>query len=370
MARDKDDRADRPKSFYDGLEARAFWRSGVAEAGIWPPPDLFRPRFPITRSARILTAGSCFAQHVGKALRGHGFSVIDTEPLPTSVPEGVAQAHGYGLYSARYGNIYTVRQLLQLLREAWGDFAPAQPVWSRNGRFFDALRPSVEPDGLESPEQVAEARRAHLAALREAVTEADMLVFTLGLTEAWEDRATGTVYPTAPGTLAEAPDPSAIVFRNHRAADIRAEFEQVREVLRVANPDMRFLLTVSPVPLTATATGDHVLAATVHSKSVLRAVAGELREDYPDVDYFPSYEIVTAPAAGGQFYEANLRSVRPAGVARVMAAFLDAVAPGEGAGRSAPPDREARRQARLARQSRGQTDDVVCEEQLLEAFRK
>lgn len=111
---------DRPKSPYDGLEARAFWRSGVAEAGAWPPPDLFRPRFPIPRTARILTAGSCFAQHVGKALRANGFSVIDAEPMTASVPPEVAQAYGYGLYSARYGNIYTVRQLLQLLREDGG----------------------------------------------------------------------------------------------------------------------------------------------------------------------------------------------------------------------------------------------------------
>lgn len=357
---------DRPKSPYDGLEARAFWRSGVAEAGAWPPPDLFRPRFPIPRTARILTAGSCFAQHVGKALRANGFSVIDAEPMTASVPPEVAQAYGYGLYSARYGNIYTVRQLLQLLREAWGDFTPAQPVWSRGGRFFDAMRPSVEPDGMDSPDEVAEARAAHLAAVRRAVAEADVMVFTLGLTEAWEDAATGTVYPTASGTIADAPDPAALIFRNHRAADIRAEFDQVREVLRAANPDIRFLLTVSPVPLTATATADHVLAATVHSKSVLRAVAGELRGDYGDVDYFPSYEIVTSPAAGGGFFEPNLRTVRPKGVARVMAAFLDAVAQDERARPAGKPSRAAR----AAQDSKARPDDVVCEEQLLEAFRK
>ena len=361
---------EQPQSHYDGLEPRAFWRSGVAAAGAWPPPDLFRPRFPVPKTARILTAGSCFAQHVGKALRANGFSVIDAEPMTATVPAAVAQAHGYGLYSARYGNIYTVRQLLQLLREAWGDFAPAQPVWSRGGRFFDAMRPSVEPDGLDSPDQVAEARAAHLAAVRRAVTEADILVFTLGLTEAWEDLATGTVYPTAPGTLAEAPDPAAIVFRNHRAAEIRAEFDQVREVLRAANPEIRFLLTVSPVPLTATATADHVLTATVHSKSVLRAVAGELRADYGDVDYFPSYEIVTSPAAQGRFFEPNLRSVRPEGVARVMAAFLDSVAPDGRPDTVERPRRAARAAARTGWDTQSGMDDVVCEEQLLEAFRK
>ena len=39
-------------------------------------------------------------------------------------------------------------------------------------------------------------------------------------------------------------------------------------------PKLRILLTVSPVPLTATAGDDHVLLATTYSKSVLRAGRG------------------------------------------------------------------------------------------------
>jgi hypothetical protein len=38
-------------------------------------------------------------------------------------------------------------------------------------------------------------------------------------------------------------------------------------VARAANPDLRILLTVSPVPLTATATGEHVLSANSHSNN-------------------------------------------------------------------------------------------------------
>ncbi|WP_428660504.1 GSCFA domain-containing protein [Reyranella sp.] len=49
-------------------------------------------------------------------------------------------------------------------------------------------------------------------------------------------------------------------------------------------PGVRFLLTVSPVPLKASASQNHVLAATTYSKSVLRAVAGQLADTYDDVD--------------------------------------------------------------------------------------
>jgi DNA-binding IclR family transcriptional regulator len=79
---------------------------------------------------------------------------------------------------------------------------------------------------------------------------------------------------------------------------------------------------VSPVPLTATASGDHVLVATTRSKSTLRTVAAELAADDPGVDYFPSYEVITGAPARMAFFEDNLRSVRAEGVATVMGHFF------------------------------------------------
>ena len=64
---------------------------------------------------------------------------------------------------------------------------PADPVWERKGRFHDAQRPGVEPEGLDSPESVLAHRARHLAAVRQVFTGCDVFVFTLGLTE--EDHA-------------------------------------------------------------------------------------------------------------------------------------------------------------------------------------
>ncbi len=347
------------RSPYQGLDPRAFWRAGVADAGRYPPPDIYRPKFPIARDLPIFTAGSCFAQHVGNALRGAGFNVIDAEPLPQGLAAHLgplAQSYGYAMYSARYGNVYTVRQFLQLIQEAHGEFQPADPVWERDGRFFDALRPGTEPDGLDSPDLVTRARADHLAAVRGALSHAGLVVFTLGLTEAWQHSDSGTVYPTAPGTIAGQMDPARYSFVNFRASQIRADFLAVRDRLRAINPGLRFLLTVSPVPLTATASGNHVLPATIYSKSVLRTVAGELYEDFEDVDYFPSFEIVSSHPADG-FFADNLRSVTPRGVRRVMRTFLAAhnVAEDQADPRPTPADSD-------------DEDDVVCEEALLEAF--
>lgn len=346
---------------YSDLPPRAYWRSGVAERAPLDPGDLYRPRFPVARTTRVATAGSCFAQHVGRALRGAGLRVLDAEPLPDAVPDAVAQRFGYRLFSARWGNLYTTRQLLQLMREAEGIAIPADPVWEKNGRFYDAQRPSVEPAGLDSPELVALHRAGHLAAVRRVLREADLFVFTLGLTECWLHRASGTVFPTAPGTIAGQHDPDVHAFHNSDVSEVLAEFEAFRDLARRINPALRFLITVSPVPLTATATGQHVEVATAWSKAVLRAAAGTLYARHADIDYFPSYEVITSQNNRGAYFEANQRSVSPQGVDTAMRMFLNAHGLAEGADPAPRPGRKARRAA-------AEAADVVCEDALLDAF--
>jgi GSCFA family len=352
---------------YADLPTRAFWRSAVTERPPLDPGDLYQPRFAVTRDMRIATAGSCFAQHVGRALRGAGLHVIDTEPLPAEIPDAMAHRFGYRLYSARYGNIYTARQLRQLLLEAQGRLEPALPVWTRDGRHFDAQRPAVEPDGLDSEAGVRRHRRSHLARVIEAFAAADLFVFTFGLTEAWVHRDTGTVYPTAPGTVAGIHDPATFGFRNYDALEVLEDFEAFRDELRALNPGVRFLVTVSPVPLTATASGEHVEVATAYSKAVLRSVCGMLKARHEDVDYFPSYELITSANNRGVYFEPNKRSVSKTGVATAMRLFMtahgladagDAPAPAPLPPQPAPPSR-ARREEEA---------DEVCEEALLDAF--
>jgi hypothetical protein len=322
----------------------------------------------------IFTAGSCFAQHVGRTLTESGYHVIDTEPLPPFVPAKVAQKHGYQLYSARYGNVYTMRQFLQLLQEAFGTFKPADSIWERNGTYYDALRPGMTPGGLETPALVQDARDYHLRAVRDAVTQTGIVVLTLGLTETWQHSPSGTIYPTAPGTIAGQYDPAIHSFINFRAREIRKDFIAVRKLFLAENADVKFLLTVSPVPLTATAGEDHVLPATIYSKSVLRTVAGELTQDFENVDYFPSFEIVSSHPSAGAFFEPNMRTVKPTAVRKVMRTFLEAH--GDTAEKSEKrirKERRAARRARLARlngQDSARMDNVVCEEELLDAFRK
>lgn len=354
---------------YSDLPPEAFWRSAVVEADRRRFPALYRPRVAIARQTAVATVGSCFAQHIARALRGAGCTVLDGEPRPRNMPADIAEAFGYGRFSGRYGNIYTARQLRQLLDEIIGGEPDPSCLWIRqDGRFADAFRPTLEPDGMDSAEEVMLLRAYHLERTSRMLMKADVMILTLGLTEAWEDTETGRIYPLCPGVAGGRFDPARHRFVNFRQAQVLEDLAAIHAALQRFRAGMQMVLTVSPVPLTATASGQHVLTATAGAKAVLRAAAGEFVAGTPGTDYFPSFELVTNPAAGGPWFESNLRSVSADGVARVMEVFLTAQ------GLATTPD-----QPRLPEDGDEDEDedditsaaeDLVCDELLLDAFRK
>jgi len=345
---------------YEGLPACAFWKSGVTQENPYDIQDVYTRKFVIEPNAKIATAGSCFAQHVSRHLKANGYHVLDVEPPPPGLAPEFHQKYGYSTYSARYGNIYSVRQLLQLAREALSVIPLKNCVWEKNNRYYDAFRPSVEPDGLDSPEQVLEHRQYHLTKVNELFQNLDLFIFTLGLTEAWHDIESSTVYPAAPGTLAGEYDPQKYKFVNATTFDVVADFNEFQSVLtdiRKGRP-FKVILTVSPVPLTATASGYHVLPATFYAKSTLRSAAGILYETNDYIDYFPSYEIATNPRLRSASFAENLRSIRDEAVANVMGHFFA----------QHPLISRNAEDAGLGLDGASAGEDVKCEESLMEAF--
>lgn len=338
---------------YEALQARAHWKS-VSRAN--HPLDIsgwYEKKFPIS-DLRIATAGSCFAQHIGRELRGSGFRYVDVEPAPNLLDPSRHAAYGYGLYSARYGNIYTVRQLLQLLQRATGEFQPQETVWPHGEAFVDPFRPTIEPRPMPRDE-VEELNLHHLARVRKLFESIDVFVFTLGLTEAWIDARDGAVYPVAPGVSGGTYDPKIHKLVNFGVHQVQADLELFIAQARAINPQMRFLLTVSPVPLMATATANHVAVASMYSKSVLRAVAGVIADNFAYVDYFPSYEIIASHVMRGQFYNSDMRAINRTGVDHVMKQFF---------AEHAPPDIEKGKDGPMPLNP----DDVSCDEELLASF--
>lgn len=349
---------------YENMGPEAYWKTAVATPGAHGLAGLWTPKFQIKPGRRIVTAGSCFAQHIGNALSERGYNWTDCEAAPPFLLGAEARKFGYGVFSFRTGNIYTPSMLLQWLELAYGAREEVREIWEQDGRFFDPMRPAIEPGGFASADEVWAARQATYAALRKAIETAHVFVFTLGLTERWHNKDTGLEYALCPGTVAGQFDPETHVFSN---ANTRTTYRALMGAMRFArtkNPKLRVLLTVSPVPLTATASGQHVLTATQYSKSVLRAVAGMAAEDSRFIDYFPSFEIITHPIFRGMFFAPNMRSVVPEGVATVMKHFF---ADQE---RRFGPAKVAKR-AKLsasAKATPAPAADIKCEEELLNAF--
>lgn len=339
---------------YQSLPPRSFWRSAVAEPDMLAISDLWTPTFTIDPDDPVLTAGSCFARHIGPALLEHGMNWRDGELPPPGLTEAERQARQYGQFSFRTGNIYTAATLRQWLTWALEEVAAPDEIWCEGDRFFDPYRPTVEPDGYASAEAALAARQLTLTAMRDAIAEAGCLIFTLGLTEAWQDHTTGYVHPVCPGTIRGTFDAGRYALRNFTVTEVHRDLSAVVALARAANPRLNILLTVSPVPLTATATGQHALTATTYSKSVLRAAAGQLAQEHEHVDYFPSYEMITGFPFRGTFFEENLRTVTPAGVAFVMRHFFDALEQ-----RSAGP-------ARPTMTSDG--GDLLCDDAILDYY--
>jgi len=308
---------------YSSIPAHQRWRSAVADPAPADVDPVVAPRFRLKQDDRVASIGSCFAQHISRQLKAAGLNYYVTGPPPSDLGAEEAVRRGYGMFSARYGNVYSARQLDQLFARALGEDCYDEPPWVRpDGRFADPFRPSVEPEGFDNEAALALSRRTHLVAVREMMEGLDVLVFTLGLTEAWRSTRTGAVFPIAPGVVAGEWDANAFEFVNFGVDEVVRDLSGAIAKVRSVNPGARFIFTVSPVPLIATYEPRHVLSATTYSKAVLRVAADLVCRAEPSADYFPSYEIVSSAFSRGGYFEADLRNVTPAGVDHVMRLFL------------------------------------------------
>lgn len=313
--------ADHP---YRSLPSQAFWRRSVAGLAMDDVDPVGRFSLRITADTKVATAGSCFAQHIARHLKEQGLNYFVAEPGHPVVSEALRSEHNYGTFSARYGNIYTARQLRQLFERAYGIFTPAEAPWiDADGTVRDPFRPTVQPGNFISIAEMEMDRRQHLGSVRTMFETLDVFVFTLGLTESWKSRADGAVFPLCPGVEGGQFDADRYVFENQSVTSVIGDMQSFLAGLRQVNPAAQVVLTVSPVPLMATAVpSGHVLTQTIYSKSVLRVAAEALCNECEGVHYFPSYEIITGAFNRGRYFAEDLRNVTEEGVAHVMRLFL------------------------------------------------
>jgi hypothetical protein len=345
---------------YSDLPSKAFWKPSISEISLFDISELWDPKFDIKQNDSVATYGSCFAQHIGNALKKHGYKWLITENPPYGLSVANSKVFNYEVFSSRTSNIYTSSLLKQWIEWSLDIKEVPSEIWEEEGRYYDPFRPTVEPNGFSSEKELINSRKQVLNSFKKSIVDAKYFVFTLGLTESWRNSEFDYEYPMCPGTAAGVFDDKSHKFVNLSFNQILKSMNESMDLIRELNPKIKFILTVSPVPLTATYSGNHVLVATMASKSILRTVANQLCCSRSYVDYFPSYEIINSPAFKGSFFQPNQRNVHPKGVDFVMNMFFDClhVKFGEKGKNITDPN------------SGTELDDEVCEEQLLEAFRK
>ncbi len=239
-------------------------------------PDLgleVRPSFQIGPDDRIFVIGSCFAREIDTALTRAGFHV------------------GGGSVGNKYNNFSMLQSLAWTLDAA--TFHEGLIAEMNDNQWFDGHRHPVEYHA--SPTAAVRAHRELLERVRDALNDADVIIITLGLVEAWRDKAAAAwLNCTPPTNVCDYVNRYECIRTTH-GQNLDALL-QIFELLNNHKP-RRIVCSVSPVPLFATFTDDDVLVANAYSKATLRSVVSEAIADAngrgASTDYFPSYELAT-----------------------------------------------------------------------------
>jgi hypothetical protein len=95
------------------------------------------------------------------------------------------------------------------------------------------------------------------------------------------------------------------------------------EIIKTVRPAAKIVITVSPIALERTFSGQDIVVANTESKAILRAATGQIARDFKDVVYFPSFEIAMGSGPHA-FYETDGRHLNLWVVERIITAFLAA----------------------------------------------
>jgi len=250
----------------------------------------------IKRGTRIFAIGSCFALEIRHELLRRGFDVfpkyagVEFDP-ETQILNSLPERDNINHYDT-----FTIRQEFEQAF-AGTHFAP-QDFWTVEGRginrvmkcervWQDPYRKNIY--AADEP-GIVELSRKLDGCIREGIMEADVYVITLGLIETWRNAANGLHACTYPGVGGGG---GAAQTELH-VAGFQENYENLRRVCELVFgkfPDRHIIITVSPVALESTFRDTDVVIANMESKCTLRAVAGQICREFPNVHYLPSYEL-------------------------------------------------------------------------------
>ncbi|GAA3999320.1 hypothetical protein GCM10022408_07850 [Hymenobacter fastidiosus] len=241
---------------------------------------MFRTELPLTPhpaqlplTARVLTVGSCFSDVIGSRLARNKVSTL-VNP---------------------FGTVFNPISACMLLRAAAGEEMDwQQHLVEARGRWQSYDMPA--DIGADSPVELLQQIREVVQQTSQFLETADVVVLTLGTAFAYRLQETQELVNNCHKIPAEKFEKELLT-----PDEVINAIAETHALLRLRNPKLRFILTVSPVRHLK-----DTLPLNAVSKSVLRVACHYLSELLPDVSYFPAYELLLDDLRDYRFYAADM----------------------------------------------------------------
>ena len=275
------------------------------------------PKFTLRRDDKFYAIGSCFARGIESSLTGHKIIVESAAPEFAELQPANKELSGLG-FTNKY-NTYSILNELRWALDPDAVFPQESIVQVTKTTWYD---PHTNPSlALADLAETLE-RRAMMQAVTKRIKHCRAVIVTLGLAEVWRDVKADVFINRTPIPSLFKTQPGRYEFHLTSFAENWANLEAIYALLtQYGHSDVRIVVTVSPVPLMNTFSTMDIVVANTWAKSLLRAVAQEWAAAHPNVDYFPSYEIVQSSDRAA-VWERDLRHVKGAGAHHIMELFL------------------------------------------------
>lgn len=286
------------------------------EPECWP---VLNPSFQFEPGQKIFTIGSCFARNIESHLSELGYNI----PMLS-----LSEVNENGEFANQFLNKYTTPSIYQELKWAY-DILQRDNIVSKSDTdplFFTKDEQTVFDMHLVSQaskdyDSVFARRQAVYKTFVEAFS-ADIVIITLGQTETYFDTETGLyVYVTGVPVSLRREQLKRFEFVE---LDYSLTYEYLKKSIDLLNSvsPKKFLVTTSPVPTNRTYTSQDVITQSLFSKSISRAVAGQIAVDHENVDYFPSFESVML-SKQAYVWEDDLQHVNFHFVGRIVSRLVE-----------------------------------------------
>jgi len=224
---------------------------------------------PVSLKDHILTTGSCFADQFGQWLQNNKFDVLvnpfGTSYNPVSIHKSLIESLSLDLDN----------QLFAEHRGIWHHF-DYHSQWS-----------SAHKDELKAALQKLQQQ------VNQYLKKTDLLIITYGTAWVYRHKKQNAIVSNCHKVPAHEFEKRLLTVE-----EITESFRQLYTMVRSARPDMRIIITVSPVR--------HIkdtLVLNSVSKATLRLACHTISNQFEEVEYFPSFEIMMDDLRDYRFYD-------------------------------------------------------------------